>query len=102
MLSGELAGRALPGSCLHVRSSAELSESFLQPEGPPVPFPVAGLCSLPIHVVWGSHSQALLWAVQTREQDGRCDTLRALLEPVLHRDVTCRRCVGGDSSLLHR
>lgn len=48
ILSGELAGRALPSSCLHVQSGTELSESFLQPKGPPVPFPVAGLCSLPI------------------------------------------------------
>lgn len=53
MLSGGLAGRALPGFCLHVGSRTELSESFLQAKGSPVSFHVADLCSLPIHVVWG-------------------------------------------------
>ena len=72
MLSGELAGRALPGSCLHMRSSAEVSESFLQPKGPPVPFPVAGLCSLPsawFGVVTARHCSG------QRERESRTDAV---------------------------
>lgn len=59
ILSGELAGRALPS--LHVGSSTELSESSLQPKAAPVPFPVAGLCSLPIHVLWGNCGLGKSW-----------------------------------------